>query len=238
MGILKKKTAIITGAGRGIGRATAKLFADEDANLILVSRTLSELEETKAQIENDSPKIVIYPTDISKYAQVDDLFSMIDEEFGTVDILVNCAAKFEASPINDYDIGQFEDLMRVNLYGTLYMSQMAIKRMDKEKGGTIVNISSLSGCFDAEKFPGFGGYNISKYALWGLTEIMALENRVNKIRVNQISPSGVDTAMFRKAVPPGLKADLAPEDVAIKILYFASNESEPKSGENLIMSGN
>jgi NAD(P)-dependent dehydrogenase (short-subunit alcohol dehydrogenase family) len=88
-----------------------------------------------------------------------------------------------------------------------------------------------------EKFPTFGSYNISKYGLWGLTEILALELKQKNIRVNQVSPSGVDTELFYRAVPPGVQPSLSPEDVANIILYLASERSAPLSGENLRLFG-
>ena len=107
--------------------------------------------------------------------------------------------------------------------------------MNGKADGTIVNISSYSGCFNVSKFPKFGAYNISKYALWGLTEILALENKENNIRVNQISPSGVATKMLQQAMGSKVGAEFKPEDVARKILYLASDDSAPITGQNIMM---
>jgi phosphatidylserine synthase len=126
-------------------------------------------------------------------------------------------------------------MLDINVTAPLYLSQKAIAMMNAEKGGTIVNISSYSGCFNVSKFPQFGAYNISKYALWGLTEILALENKNRNIRINQLSPSGVDTQMLQQAMGSRVGAEFAPEDVAEKVLFLASDDSAPMTGQNLMM---
>jgi 3-oxoacyl-[acyl-carrier protein] reductase len=233
---LSGKTALITGAGRGIGRATAILFAQNGASLILVARTSEELKQTAARCEKENMRVHRQSIDLSDLTQIDTLFNGLPQGFKKIDILINNASHFDAGLIKDYSIADFRLMLDTNLLAPLYLSQKVIAMMDEKSGGTIVNISSFSGCFGVEKFPGFGAYNISKYALWGLTEILALENRNRDIRVNQISPSGVDTEMFRKAVPPGVTPDLSPEDVARHILFLASDESAPLTGENIMLS--
>jgi 3-oxoacyl-[acyl-carrier protein] reductase len=232
---LSHKTALITGAGRGIGRATALTFADEGADLILIARTQSQLNETASLCKKAGAKVITKTVDLADLSQIDGFFESIKDDVNKIDILVNNAGMFDGGPINKYPPKNLRKMLEVNLISVMYLSQKVIGLMDSRKGGTIVNVSSLSGCFGMEKFPGFGAYNISKYALWGLTEIMALENKDRIIRVNQVSPGGVDTAMFRQAVPPGVEPGLKPDEVAAKILYLASDDSAPKTGENLIM---
>jgi 3-oxoacyl-[acyl-carrier protein] reductase len=145
----------------------------------------------------------------------------------SVDILINNAAVFASGRSSEFPIERFQHLLDINLLAPYYLCQKVVPMMDSERWGTIVNVSSFSGCFGVTKFPGFGAYNISKYGLWGLTEILALENKERNIRVNQISLSGVDTEMFKQAAPPGIKANLTPEQVAGEILYLASDESAP-----------
>jgi len=230
-------TSLITGAGRGIGLATAVRFAGEGANLILIARSEDQLAETAAICDRQNVKVFVQPVDISNFSRVDQFFDSIPSDFRPINILINNAAHFDSGAMADYDTGSFEFMLKVNLTAPLYLSQKVILMMKAGGGGTIVNISSLSGCFGAEKFPGFGAYNISKYGLWGLTEMLALEHKQDKIRVNQLSLSGVDTEMFRRAVPPGVKANLTPEEVAGQILYLASDESYPLTGENIILTG-
>lgn len=233
------KTALITGAGRGIGRATAIMFAKQGADLILIARTAKQLDETAALCKsvNSDTRVFSVPTDLADRRQIDRLFKLIGEGGLAVDILINNAAVFASGRSSQFPIDQFQHLLDTNLLAPYYLCQKVIPMMEKKHRGTIVNVSSLSGCFGVTKFPGFGAYNISKYGLWGLTEILALENKENNIRVNQISLSGVDTQMFREAAPPGIKADLTPEQVAGEILYLTSDESAPRTGGNLILDG-
>ena len=232
---LKDKTALITGAGRGIGKAAAILFAQNGTNLVIASRTASELEETAQQCAQYDVEILSHPIDLSDLQQIDKLFDEIKSRFKLLDILINNAAMFDSGLIADYPIERFQAVLQVNLIAPYYLAQKSSAMMDSQKGGAIVNISSYSGCIGVEKFPGFGAYNISKYGLWGLTEILALELADRNIRVNQVSPSGVATRMFEQAVPPGVAADLLPEDVAKKILFLASADSVPMTGQNIMM---
>jgi len=234
---LSGKSALITGAGRGVGRATAILFAEEGANLILIARTAGELEETERLCLKNSTNIFTRTIDLARESQIDNLIGKLPDDFTPIDILVNNASRFDSGPMSEYSIDDLKMMLQVNLLAPFYLSQKVIAMMNKETGGSIVNVSSFSGCFGVEKFPGFGAYNISKYALWGLTEILALEGKEKNIRVNQIAPSGVDTQMFREAVPPGVEPDLTPEEVARQILYLASDDSYPLTGANIMIDG-
>lgn len=232
---LKDRIALITGAGRGIGRAASILFAEHGADLIMVSRTVSELEQTAAQCRESGVRVLHKALDVTDQDAIDNLFKDIKGQFGRLDILINNAARFSSGLMKDYNPEQFRLMMETNVVAPFYLSQKMAAISDKDRGGTIVNISSFSGCFGVEKFPGFGAYNISKYGLWGLTEILALEFKELNIRVNQVSPSGVETKMFHEAVPPGVTADLSPEQAAEKILYLASDDSAPLTGANVMI---
>ena len=234
---LENKIALITGAGRGTGRATAILFADHGARLILVARTEEELNETAETCRDRGVDVFAAACGLADRDRIDSLFYSLPDDFKAITILVNNAARFDAGKMHEYDYNDFEKMLAVNVLAPYYLARKIIPRMKSLGGGTIVNISSFSGCFGVEKFPGFGAYNITKYGLWGLTEILALENKDKNIRVNQLSPSGVDTKMFHTAVPPGIKADLQPDEVARHILYLAGDDSAPLTGENIMLSG-
>ncbi len=230
---------MVTGSGRGIGRAAALLFTREGGRLVLVARTLEQLEETAALCREIAAACdpLIMPADLSDHRQIGRVFADLTNRGIRIDVLVNNAASFVSGPVSQFSLEEFQYLLAVNLHAPFLLSQRVIPMMIERGGGAIINVSSLSGCFGTAKFPGFGAYNISKYGLWGLTEILALENRQHNIRVNQISLSGVDTQMFREAAPPGVKADLTPEQVAREILYLVSEESAPITGNNLILDG-
>ncbi len=234
---LSGKTALVTGAGRGIGLATAVLFAKNGANLVLISRTADELDETSNLCLAQKVDVFSATIDLADRKAMDELFNNLPEDFTKIDILINNAALFDSGLMHRYEYTAFEKMLRVNLMAPYYLAKKIIPVMIESGGGAIVNLSSFSGCFGVEKFPGFGAYNISKYGLWGLTEILALEYRRNNIRVNQISPSGVDTRMFHQAVPPGVKPELTPSEVARHILYLVSDDSAPLTGANIMLTG-
>lgn len=234
---LAGQTALITGAGRGVGRGIALQFAAAGANLVLVARTESELKETADNCRKQEVSVNAQVLDLAQADQIEGLFEHLESVGITIDILVNNAAIMIKSLMQDYRRSEFEASLAVNVTAPMMLAQRAIVMMRRRRQGAIVNISSLSGCFGAEKFPGFGAYNISKYALWGLTEILAIENRDHGIRVNQLSLSAVDTRMFHEAAPPGLKPNLTVEQVARQVLYLASDDSYPLTGENIILTG-
>lgn len=235
MGKLQGKTALITGAGRGIGRATAILFSEQGANLILLSRNQEELEETSRICTANNVKVHREAVDLAQRSKIDGLFRNINGQFPQIDILINNAALFDRGLIVDYPIDRLEMMFKVNLYAPFYLAQKFIAARNGMRGGSIVNISSYSGLMGVEKFPGFGAYDITKYALWGLTEILAVENMDLGLRVNQLTLSSVDTAMFHQAFPDGGTPALTMQDVTAKILYLASDDSIPMTGQNVIM---
>ncbi|MFH2056517.1 MAG: SDR family oxidoreductase [bacterium] len=230
MAKLTGKTALITGAGRGIGRATAELFAAEGADLAILARTESELTETADLCRSEGAEVFSRVCDLGKPAQIDAFMLEMPERFARIDILINNAARFDKGMFAEFPRERFELMIQANIVGTFYLTQQVLGRMPQ--GGSIINISSLSGIVGFEKFPGFGAYNVSKYALWGLTEILAVELAERGIRVNQIAPSGVETKMFREAVPPGVSAEMEPEHVAAEILRVITETKF--TGENIL----
>lgn len=234
---LAGKTALITGAGRGVGRGIALSFASAGADLVLLARTESELNETAAACRRAGVAVTGECVDLGLPEEIDRLFEKLAQQGTTIDVLVNNAAVLIKARMQDYRRSDFDLMHAVNVTAPLILAQKVLPMMQRRGSGTIVNISSLSGCFGVPKFPGFGAYNVSKYALWGLTEILAIENQQFGIRVNQLSLSAVDTRMFRNAVPEGLEANLTVEQVARQVLYLASADSDPLTGENIILTG-
>ncbi len=234
---LSGRTALISGAGRGVGRAIAETFAAAGADLVLIARSKDELSATALECGRAGARVLAETVDLADIKQIDRLFTSLVGQRLKLNILVNNAAILIKSLLEEYDLADFDKMFAINVTAPLALSQRAIPIMKELGGGTIVNISSLSGCFGVQKFPGFGAYDITKYALWGLTEMLAIENMKHNIRVNQLSLSAVDTAMFRSAAPPGLKAALKAEDVGRHVLYLASEDSAPLTGENVILTG-
>ncbi len=233
-GALQNKVAIVTGAGRGIGAATARLLAGEGAKVALASRNQTELTAVADEITQAGGQALAVLTDVSDPAQVQHLFAMAAAAYGPTDILVNNAAVVEVQAFVDIDPAVFDRVMAVNVRGPFLCSQAAFRQMQVAgQGGAIINLSSLSGVRGPEKFPGLSTYVISKYGVMGLTEILAVEGRPHNIRVNCVSPGAVATAMLKKAAP-FLKTNTTPEDVARTIFYLAdSQQSGHISGANI-----
>jgi NAD(P)-dependent dehydrogenase (short-subunit alcohol dehydrogenase family) len=229
---IKDRVAIITGAGRGIGRATAHRFAREGAQVVLFSRTAVSLNEVSAEItraDNRAPAIV---GDVSREEDVHNLFQSVMDAYGRVDILVNCAGIVAVRPFVDMDVSTWDRVMNVNLRGTFLCCLEAFRIMAKQRSGVIINLSSLSGVKGVEKFPGLSAYNVSKSGVAGLTEILAVEGKPYNIRVCAVSPGAVETEMLHQAAPH-LKAAMTPDDMAELLLFLADDSGRMLSGTNI-----
>jgi NAD(P)-dependent dehydrogenase (short-subunit alcohol dehydrogenase family) len=233
---LKGKTALVTGASRGIGAEIATEFARRGANLIICARSADGLTNTAERCRTHDVKVLSEKVDLEDRDAIPHLFESINQSGSGLDIVVNNAAVLIKNEMALFPLDDFERMLRVNITASLHVSQLALPFL-KQGRGTIVNISSLSGCFGVPKFRSFGAYNISKYGVWGLTEILALEFADFGVRVNQISFAGVDTAMFRYGVGESVEAPIRIEDAARHVVYLASPESAPLTGENIILAG-
>lgn len=229
---MKNRIAIITGAGNGIGRATAQLCASEGAQVVLFSRTPSHLQETLAEITKQGGHALAIAGDVSSEADVRALFQHIKDTYGRVDILINCAGIVTVRPFVEMDVATWDQVMGVNLRGTFLCCREAFQMMAAQHQGVIVNISSLSGVKGVEKFPGLSAYNVSKSGVASLTEILAVEGKPYNIRVCAVSPGAVDTEMLRQAAPH-LKAGMTPEDLAEILLFMADDSGRMLSGSNI-----
>ncbi len=229
---IKNRVAIITGAGRGVGRATAQLFAREGAQVVLFSRTLSHLDEAAASIGGADERPLAIAGDVSREEDVQALFHEGRERYGRVDILVNCAGLVAVRPFAEMDTATWDRVLGVNLRGTFLCCREAFRVMMEQKQGVIINISSLSGVKGVEKFPGLSAYNVSKSGVASLTEILAVEGKPHNIRVCAVSPGAVDTEMLRQAAPH-LKAGMTPDDMAQILLFLADDSGRMLSGSNI-----
>ncbi len=229
---IKGRVAIITGAGRGIGRATALRFAREGAHVVLFSRTLAPLDEVAAEITQAGYHVLPIRGDVSREGEVQALFQQAMQAYGRVDILVNCAGIVAVRPFVEMDISTWDDVLGVNLRGTFLCCLEAFRIMAVQRSGVIVNLSSLSGVKGVEKFPGLSAYNVSKAGVASLTEILAVEGKPYNIRVCAVSPGAVDTEMLRQAAPH-LQAGMTPDDLAEIILFLVDDSGRMLSGTNL-----
>ena len=226
------RIALVTGAGRGIGAATARWLARHGHRVALGARTMSEVESVVREIEAEqgagtSMALVL---DVSDPKQVASAFDRIESQWGVVRVLVNNAAALIRGEVASMPLEDFERTMAVNVRGSFVCAQELFRRIarpEADKGteagaserGCIVNLSSLGGIRGTTKFPGLCAYTTSKHAVVGLTESLAVEGKRLGIRVNCVAPGAVATRMLQEAAP-FLKTSTRPEDIAEIIGYL------------------
>jgi NAD(P)-dependent dehydrogenase (short-subunit alcohol dehydrogenase family) len=233
---LRGRVAIVTGAGRGIGRATAEAIAGAGAHVVLAARTPLQLDEVSEAIHKSGGAATIAPTDVGQAADVDRLFA-IAQRVGPPTALVCAAAVLYNVPLETTTRQTWEETLRINLTGTFLCCQAAFATMRRAGGGRIVNLGSLSGVYATEKFPGLAAYNVSKYGVIGLTEAIAVEGRAHGIHAICVSPGAVDTDLLARANPE-LRAGLTPAQVAELIVSLLEGPFAPASGANIPLFSN
>ena len=241
------RAVIVTGGGRGIGRATARAFAAEGAELLVLGRTVAALEETVAQITADGGHAWLLPCDVTDEAQVDEAVARAAARWGRIDVLVNNAGVDDDTPFLEIDRGRWRDVIDTNLTGVFLMSQAVAREMAKAGGGVILHTASI----DASGGDGpYAAYNASKAGLLGLNRTLALELAAHGIRSNCVSPGFTHTVMTEKAVGPKLleylngsfarvpiKRLIRPEEVAQAFLFLASDQASAITGIDLRVDG-
>ena len=230
------QVAVVTGGGRGIGRAVAVSLATRGAKVFVAARTTQELTETEALINSRGGWAKAVVCDVSSSKEVDALFDAAEAE-GPVTLLVCAAATLGKKSFEDLTESEWRAVMDVNLNGMFLCIKRAFPGMRMAGGGRIVTIGSLSGVYGVEKFPGLSAYNVSKYGVIGLTEAVAVEGRQHNISAICISPGAVDTQMLRDA-NPALKALLRPEAMAEIVITMLDPVTAPASGTNVTLFSN
>lgn len=247
MGRLQDKVAIITGGNSGVGEATALLFAQEGAKVVISARRQPQLEAVAEKIRESGGEVFTVVTDISKPEDAKNLIAKTIEKYGRVDILVNNAGVLEAG-LKPIDRATDEDINRIidtNEKGTMYCMREASAEMAKAGCGSIVNVGSVAGAMGC----GGAAYVASKSALIGITRHTALRFAGKGVRCNVICPSTIVTPMVADARPETLDPDMMgamakhadlkiqpcmPQDVANIILFLASDESRAITGQSII----
>ncbi len=207
---LKDKVAIVTGAGRGIGKAMALAFAAEDASLTVVSRTLKEVEETANQIRTLGCHALPLKVDISRQADVDMMVERTIREMGKVDILVNNGGiQGPVGPLVENDVQHWIDTININLLGVYFCIRSVLPAMIAQRRGKIIN---MSGGGATSSRPYLSAYAVSKTAVVRLTEVLADELKDHNIQVNAIAPGAQKTKMIEEIIAAGPKA--GPKEIA------------------------
>ena len=213
---LKGRVAIVTGSGRGIGKAIAVGFAREGANLVVVARTFSEVLETAKEIEALGGEALPLKVDVSSRSGVETMVHKALEKFGRIDILVNNAGMLgPLGPLYENDVDEWIKTINVNLIGTFLCCRAVLPVMIKQRKGKIIN---LSGGGAAYPKPFFSAYAVSKAAIVRLTETLAEEVKEYNIQVNAIAPGPVKTRMQEQVVKAGEKAGLKALEEAKEVL--------------------
>jgi NAD(P)-dependent dehydrogenase (short-subunit alcohol dehydrogenase family) len=210
--LLQNKVALITGSGRGIGRAMAKLFAQEGARVFLTARTEAELSVTAKEIVAAHGEAAYITADLTREADCQHVVAAAREKFARIDILVNNAGHYgPVVPVEDYPLEEFDSVIAVHLRAAFVLSKLVLPEMYARKYGIILNISSLS----AKSAFGWGSaYAAAKAGLLGLTRVMAAEASRQGVRVNAICPGPVTETVMSKELGNTLaeKLGVSPEE--------------------------
>jgi NAD(P)-dependent dehydrogenase (short-subunit alcohol dehydrogenase family) len=233
---LAGRVAVVTGASRGIGAATAAAVAAAGAHVVLAARNGEALESVAGRIKDAGGQATPVPTDVSDEAAVERLFAEV-AGVGRPSALVCAAGVLTPALFGETTLTMWQETLGVNLTGMFLCCRAAFAAMAPAGEGRIVTIASLSGVYATEKFPGLAAYNVSKYGVIGLTEAVAVEGKAHGISAICLSPGAVDTEMLRRA-NPALRPGLTPDDVAELIVALLDSPLAPVSGANIPLFSN
>jgi 3alpha(or 20beta)-hydroxysteroid dehydrogenase len=240
MGRLAGKVAIITGAAQGMGEVTARLFASEGAKV-----ALGDVKDGAAIAKDIGDAAMFAKLDVSDEDNWKTFVGSVVDKWGKIDILINNAGLVHFTPIEAFEVADFQRVVGVNTMGPLLGAKTVVPHMKAAGGGSIVNISSVDGLRGCN---GLTVYTASKWALRGVSKSLAFELGTAGIRVNSIHPGGVDTPMGNSAGRPKEEVNMIfrrvplqrigdPEEIAKASLFLASDEASYISGAELAVDG-
>lgn len=246
---LNGKSAIITGAANGIGRASALLFAREGANLVLADVNEVSLRKVEEEIKSMGGNVVVRKTDVSSEQEIEELINLALKKFTNIDILVNNAGIGGGLDIlEDQKEEEWQRIYEINVLGPVYATKHIIAHMKTRRKGAIINIASVAGLMSGA---GGNAYSASKAALINFTKTSACEVGSYNVRINAICPGLIETGMtqpfFDWARSTGkenqlgkyceLRRAAAPEEVAWAILFLATDEASYITGQAIAVDG-
>ena len=214
---LAGKNALVTGAGKGIGRAIALALAKEGANVALLARTTMQLENVAAEVRSHGVKAAVLSADVANIDSVSAAVAQAKQELGPIDILINNAGTAKFGKFLELEPAEWENIIRVNLLGVYYITRAVLPEMIERQTGDIINISSTAGQRGAAVT---SAYSASKFGLIGLSESLMQEVRKHNIRVSTLTPSTVatDMAIDLKLTDGNPERVMQPEDFAELII--------------------
>jgi len=230
---MAERVVVVTGGGRGIGRAICRRFAEDGCAVVAAARSVEELGETKAEIERAGGRVHIQPTDLCVAEDIDALVDSTVKRLGRIDVLVNAAGVAPLAAIEELEPSLFQAILAVNVVAVYHASRRVWTVMKGQGGGCIVNISSIA---SKDPFPGFAAYGASKAWVNVWTKALAEEGRPHGIRVYGVAPGAVETRMLRNAFPT-FPADqtLRPSDVADVVQALTQPACRYATGETVFV---
>ena len=232
---LAGRVAIVTGAGRGIGRAIALRYSHEGAAVVLAARTPAQIDEAAAEIESNGGRALAIQCDVSSERDVDHLVEAAAQRFGRIDILVNNAAvNLPPTDLTEVDLSVWRNVIDVNLTGAFICTRAVLPHMKRIGSGVVLILSSVGGRRGAA---GRGPYRASKAALINFTETIGAEGAEYGVRAVCLCPGGVDTDMMREIGMARGRELMKPEQVADVAAFAVSDEATTLNGVTIDVPG-
>ncbi|MDO4273848.1 MAG: SDR family oxidoreductase [Eubacteriales bacterium] len=237
--LLEGKTAIVTGANRGLGKAVSRKLAQEGAKVIMAGRKKDDLDKAAAELRGEGLSAEPFVADVTKESDVSALAGYAAEKYGKIDILVNNAGISKEIKLAEISMETWDEIIEVNLRSVVLMTKAVLPYMTEKKSGNIVNIGSGAAL---RGLPGSCAYSASKAAVVCLTQALGDEVREHNIRCNVVCPGPVDTELFQKSerrefILAAGGDVFEPETVANGVLYLASDMSKGVSSQVLTIRG-